>query len=299
MAPQIRDRVLSAARELNYQPDALGRSLVLGRTETIGMLVPDLANPSFQMLMRGLSRIAGQDGYRILFADSAEQAEEEAILAREMSRRCDGLVLTAPRMPREELDQLRQSVGPLVLYNRLGEGGVAIDYRAGVHQLCAHLHALGHRHLAFVAGPGASVSNRLRGVALQEFAHDHPEIVVDVVPGGVDWAAGARAADAVLDTGATGVLAFNDLVAMGLTSALGEREVSVPGQVSVAGFDDIPFAAYVSPPLTTCRTPAEEAARHCWRLLRAAMDHPGVQDDGVVLHPELVVRSSTGPVAGG
>lgn len=296
--PVIAERVRQVAADLEYRPSAVGRSLVLGRTETVGVVVPDLANPTFQELLRALSRAAAADDYRLLFADSSESPREEAILAADLRRHCDGVVLAAPRLPAEELATEVERLGPAVLYNRPGEpgSGAAVDYAGGILALARHLYELGHRQLVFVAGPSTSVSNRIRLAALREFETGHAGVRLQVVPGGVDFAAGYDAAEPVLATGATAAVAFNDLVAMGLLSGVHERGVDVPGQLAITGFDDIPFSGYTTPPLTTCHTPVEAAARACWAHVRALL--AGEEPPPEVLLPvELRVRASTGGAA--
>src|ERR1700712_912828 len=142
--PAIAERVRAAAAELKYQPNPIGRKLALGKTDTIGIVGPDLANPSFQGILRGLSRAAARDGYRVLIADSSEISSEESILAGEARRRCDGVGLCAPRMSAAALAELAPSLHPLVLVNRTiptGDGDVipstVVDYGRGIRELAA------------------------------------------------------------------------------------------------------------------------------------------------------------------
>ena len=291
----IAERVREAATALDYRVNPLGRSLVLGRTETIGVVVPDLGNPTFQDLLRAMSRVMSGDGHRALVADSAESPAEEVILAEEVRRRCDGLVLVAPRMSAADLAALTASLDPVVVYNRPGEpgSGAAVDYAGGIHAVVEHLRELGHRHLVYLSGPPSSVSNRLRHRALEAELAAAPDLRLDVVAAGADFAAGHDAAPAVLATGATAAVAYNDLVAMGLLSGVQEAGHKVPDRLSVTGFDDIPFAAYTTPPLTTCRAPLDDAAAACWAALRAELDGQEPPDE-VLLPAPLVVRASTG-----
>ena len=116
--PAIADRVRASAAELSYSPNHLARSFALGQTNAIAFLVPDLANPSFQGVLTGLSKAAAADGYRVLVADSAESAEDEPLLAAEVRRRCDAIVLCAPRMSEDDLVRATETLGPVVLMNR-------------------------------------------------------------------------------------------------------------------------------------------------------------------------------------
>lgn len=295
----IAARVRAAAAELKYQPNPVGRSLALGKTDTIGIVVPDLANPTFQAILRGLSRAAAQDGYRVLIADSFEVSSEEAILAGEARRRCDGLVLCAPRMSDAELEDIAPSLHPLVLINRTttapGIPSLVVDYGQGVEALAEHLAGLGHTRLAFLAGPAGSASNGLRLQGLAAFKASHQQVEVTMLDGGSDFDTGHEAVDAVLASGATGILAFNDLVAMGLMSGLHERGVNVPGDISVTGFDDIPFARYTTPTLTTAAVPIAELGAKAWQQLRALIRHEDHETPGSRYQPRLEIRASSGP----
>jgi len=295
----LAERVRAAAEELNYSASPLARSLVLGKTNTIAVVVPDLANPTFYGVLRGLSRAASHDGYHILIADSAEAIAEERILAVETRRRCDGLVLCAPRMAEADLEQLLEELKPVVLVNR--EAGststpvIAADYRTGLVELLNLLYGYGHRSLVYLAGAPNSASNARRLEGVRAFLDDHPDTAIQVLRCGVNFADGYDAAERVLASAATGVLAFNDLVGMGLLSSLNERGVNVPERISVAGFDDIPFARYLTPPLTTASVPVTELGEQAWHrmwdlLNERAPGHP------IIFRPRIENRGSTGPV---
>ena len=298
---ELATRVRAAAAELNYSASPLARSLVLGRTNTIAVVVPDLGNPTFHGVLRGLSHGAAQNGYHVLIADSAESVADERILAVETRRRCDGIVLVAPRMPEEDLQTLLAELQPVVLVSRDAGGStttpvVTADYQGALRGLLELLFADGHRSLAFLAGNPDSRSNLRRLSALEEFLADHPDVTVERLACGVNFADGYDAADAVLATEATGVLAFNDLVAMGLLSALSERGVAVPGELSVVGFDDIPFARYTTPPLTTVSVPVTELGEQAWQRMRDLLHERPVRDP-VVFLPRIERRGTSGPAA--
>ncbi|MDN3494814.1 LacI family DNA-binding transcriptional regulator [Planococcus sp. APC 4015] len=293
--PDLAARVRATAAELGYTASPLARSLVLGRTQTVAVVVPDLANPTFQAILRGISRAAGRDGYHVLIADSAEQVGEERLLAEETRRRTDGLILCAPRMPQPELAGLLPGLSPVVVVNRAPQDAapvVAADYRTALRELVEHLISLGHRHLAYLAGVPGSASNAARLAALADARDAHPGLEIVELPSGVDFDSGAASVDAVLATGATGILAFNDLVAMGLLSSLADRGVRVPRQLSVAGFDDIPFARYTTPPLTSAAVPATELGERAWAALHARLTG-GTAEPFTTLTPRVVLRAST------
>jgi LacI family transcriptional regulator len=294
--PALASKVMEVARALRYEPSRLARSLALGRTQTVALVVPDLANPMFQGALRGLSRAAGADGYRVLVADSAENVEEEAILVQEARRRCDAVVLYAPRMPEEQLVALLPELAPVVLLNRTVPMGpvpvVSVDYASGIIDLLAHLHSLGHRRLAYLAGPTSSAANRERLDGLHWRGGAHREVEIQEIPCGAMFDDGHAAVQDVLDADVTAVMAFNDVVALGFLGGCHDRGIDVPAQLSVTGFDDIPFARYTYPPLTTASVPREELGEHAWRRLRALMQDEAPEYD-VLFRPRLVVRSST------
>jgi LacI family transcriptional regulator len=294
----LAEKVRAAAEELNYSASPLARSLVLGKTSTIAVVVPDLENPSFHGVLRGLSRAAARDGYHILIADSAESVAEEKILAVETRRRCDGIVLCAPRMAEADLQPLLEELKPVVLVNRdagsVSTPVVAADHRTALAELIDLLYGYGHRSLVYLAGVPQSVSNARRIETIHEYLDDHPDVRIQILPCGVTFTDGYDAAERVLATTATGVLAFNDLVAMGLMGALSERGVSVPGHISVVGFDDIPFARYITPPLTTASVPGTELGEQAWHRMWDLLNGraPG---HAIFFRPRIERRGSTGP----
>ncbi|WP_138945124.1 DUF6807 family protein [Plantibacter sp. M259] len=292
----IADRVLAAVDALGYRPSMLARSLSLGRTNTIGVVVPDLENPMFQEILRGVTRAAAADGYRVLVTDTEEDPADEAAAAREARRRCDAIVLCSPRLAEPELRALLAELHPVVLVNReLADSpvpSVSIDYASGMEQVLAELHALGHRRILYLAGPTASQGDRLRRVGIARARSDHDDLSIDIVPAGSALVDGAAVVDTVAQHDATAVVAFNDLVALGLVSALRGAGVSVPSALSVVGFDDIPFAAFAVPALSTVSVPRRELGAEAWTRLR---DTIGGAEGGhpLVFRPRFVAREST------
>ncbi|WP_297081635.1 LacI family DNA-binding transcriptional regulator [uncultured Demequina sp.] len=294
--PSVAERVRASARALDYHPNHLARSLALGRTGAVGLVVPDLANPAFQEVLSGLAKSAAEDGYRILVTDSAEHPEDEPELATEIRRRCDAVVLCAPRMRHDDLVTLAPTLDPLVLVNRpdvtVAAPSLSIDYGAGIAELARYMYESGHRRFAFLAGPEMSVSNALRLASLDRFASDHPDTTMVRIPSGVGIENGLAAADAVARADVTAALAYNDLVAVGLINGLAEHGIRVPEDISVAGFDDIPYARYMSPPLTTVAVPHTDLGVEAWDRMQTLLNsrRPAGQ---VVLTPRLEVRGST------
>ncbi|UOE44219.1 LacI family DNA-binding transcriptional regulator [Agromyces larvae] len=297
--PEIVRRVRRAVAELGYAPSMAARSLVHGRNQTVAMVVPDLGNPMFQGILEGVSVAAAVDGYRVLVADTVERVDDEEATAVEARQRCDAVVLCAPRLPADRLARLVERIAPVVVVNRQGDvpdvPSVGVDYARGIRDLVGHLVALGHRDLVYLSGPGSSRSNadRLRGIDDARAADASLRVrVLDGGSGLDDGAAAVDAVDAARRDGATAVVAFNDLVALGLLTALRRRGIDVPGELSVAGFDDIPMAAYAAPSLTTLSVPRAELGAQVWTRLRGLIAGEPVAH-AVTFRPRLEVREST------
>jgi LacI family transcriptional regulator len=296
--PVLADRVRASAAELNFVPNQVAVNLSRRRTLTIGVLVPDLANPTFQEVLRGIDRAAAAAGYHVLIADSSENPAAEAVLARETRRRADAIILCAPRMPTSELNHLVDELRPVVVVNRFDPvpeaALVAADYRGGIAAIVDHLFALGHRHLLYLSGNPMSGSNRQRLDGLAQAVHDRPGLKIDVEECGVGFSNGFDAVDRVLSSPATAVVAFNDLVAMGLLSALHEKGVVVPDEISVTGFDGIQFSAYTTPPLTTVSVPAVELGGLAWERIWESLSAEERQPPTTIA-TSLIARSSSAP----
>lgn len=294
--PELRQRVESVAVSLGYTPNAAARGLASGATRTVGVVVPDLENPYFHQLLKGIASAAALDGHHMLVSDSNENPEIEKELALDLLGRVDGLILVSPRMSRADLLELTDTGKHMVSVSRGEEGlplpSVAIDSREGMVALLGHLVRLGHRRIVYLAGPELSWSNRERASAL----HDAVSFGVEVtsIPCGATLEEGRAVVDEATATGATAFVAYNDLVALGVMSALSERGVRIGADVSVTGFDDIPFSRWWSPSLTTVQTPQRELGEAAWALLHQVLrgERHAV---GPRLHPELVIRESTGP----
>ncbi|MCW2142754.1 transcriptional regulator, LacI family [Actinoplanes cyaneus] len=295
--PETRDRVERAAHELDYHPNRVARSLITGRTLNIGVVLPDLANPFFPSVVKAIQTRARGFDYAVFLSDTDEDPALEVPAIRALAEQVDGFLLCSPRAADEELRSNAREK-PIVVLNRRVTPfpSVTADSADGMRQAVAHLHALGHRSVAYVAGPRTSWSNRdrLRGLRAATAARGMDLVEAGNVAPTVDG--GAAAADLVLATPATAVLAYNDLTALGLIQRFHARGVDVPGRISVVGFDDIHLAALVVPPLTTVAIAKEQIGRAGVDLLLASM--AGRDSTGTarrVLPTQLIVRGSTGP----
>jgi LacI family transcriptional regulator len=296
VSPELVRRVQRAAERLGYQPSALAQNLSRGRTKVVGVLVPDLANPLFTLVLKGIAFEAADDGYHTLVADANEQPDDEPARATELARQSDGLILCGPRMPADALTALVDIGKPLVVVNRRPPHGefpaVWIDSGDAVAALCEHLYDLGHRRIAYLAGPEHSAADADRWSRLRDSARRRISVVR--IAAGAMMADGYAAAEAALATDATSFVGYNDLVALGAMTRLNELGLHIPRDVSVAGIDDIVFARYTNPSLTTIAVPQVDFGRQAWRLLSPAL-HGRRGRRTRVLRAHLVTRTSTGP----
>jgi LacI family transcriptional regulator len=297
--PETRERVRRAANELGYDPNRTAGGLITGRTGHVGLVVPDLTDPFFPALVKAVQARAHEWNYQVFLADTDGDPAAEADLVRVLTKRVDGIVLCSPRMADEELRAVASDTPIVVLNRRVARvPSVSADSGAGVRQVVAHLTALGHRRMGYVAGPRTSWSNRERVRSLRAATAQAGMDLVEVGPVTPHFDGGVAAVDLVLAANVTAVLAYNDLVALGLLNQLDARGLSVPGDISVIGFDDIAPAAMVSPALTTVCQPREPIGRTGMDLLLRLLRNR-VQDGGTrrELVTKLVVRDSTGPAS--
>ncbi|MEU4831397.1 LacI family DNA-binding transcriptional regulator [Streptosporangium sp. NPDC023615] len=287
---ETRTRVLAVAEELDYRPNRAARSLKTGRTNNVGLIVPDLANPFFSSLIKAAQAAARRQDYHLFVADTGESPSEEEELILAFSKQVDGIVLCSPRLSNKALEKLSESVS-FVLVNRLIRGltTVVMDVAHGARVAMEHLAELGHRRVALVTGPAGSwTSGEIRRAVAEVSGLD----VVVIGPNPPTEEGGVAAAAGIVEAGVTGVLAYNDLVAIGLIEGLEALGVGVPGDVSVIGFDDSTTGRLYRPKLTTVAMPASAAGRMAVDLLVQSMSA------ATVLETHLVVRDSTAPPRG-
>ena len=294
-------RVLAAAKQLAYRPNPAARSLITGKTGNMGIVVPDLENPFYTSILRGAQARAHQTGYAVLLADSGEDPAAEANLVHTMTNQVDGVIICAPFATDAQLAQ-QAEVTSLVLINRAlpGISAALMDLARGMRQVVVHLAALGHRRCAYLGGPRNAWSNRERRRGLRAAVRLHKVELIELGPFEPKYEGGVQAADLALETGATAIVAFNDMMALGVLSRLTARGISVPRDISIVGADDILYAAMCAPPLTTLAMPMELAGRTAVDLLLAKLANPsGLIDTAPhrTLTTELIVRATTAPPA--
>ena len=294
-----RDRVLRAARELGYEPNPHARALTSRRTQTIAMVMSDIANPHFFEIIRGAEMRAKASDYTLVLVNAEESPRIEQEQIRRLARSVDGFVLAASRLPDEAIAELA-GTHSVVTANRQVKGidSVVLDQNEGCRQLVAHLASLGHSSLVYLAGPRHSWMAGCRWSAIRDAAAELGVAAVRMGPYSPKVAHGAAAADMAVTTGATAMIAHNDLLAIGVMRRLAARSIRVPEDVSVTGFDDIFAAELCTPSLTTLGGAHVDLGRTAVELLLDAVNGPRAAGTGaahLVLPTQLVLRSSTGP----
>jgi LacI family transcriptional regulator len=298
-------RVLEAAAKLGYRPNPIARGLKTNRSYTIGVLIPDLTNPLFPPILRGIEDRLEESGYTPLMANTDNDPERERIDWQAMrARQVDGIVAATARRDHELLDELLESGIPVVLVNRRApDSGVAsatADDRKGIHLAVKHLAGLGHTRIAHIAGPLELSTGLDRHEGFHEAMRElglEPDSELVVVSGAFTELEGAKACAQLLDrdAGPTAIAAANDLIALGCYDVFAERGIACPDEISVVGFNDMPFADRFQPPLTTIRIPHYEIGMAAAELMLESLLNGGALPRDIRLEPELVVRGSTTP----
>jgi LacI family transcriptional regulator len=292
-------RVNEVAREMGYRPNAIARSLKTSRSMTIGVILPDLTNPLFPPMVRGIEEALAPAGFTALLANTDnDPARARAVVQTLRLRQVDGWISAVPTLTEQLFEEPDP---PLVLLNRQDEAGtpaVVGDDRSGIEQSLAHLVELGHRHIAYVAGPQTISTgvNRYNAYLDALAAHrlEADEAIVRFA-GSFTERAGSLALAELFDTRAqfSAVLAGNDLLALGCYELLAQRGLRAPDDLSVVGFNDMHFADRFDPPLTTVRIPHHEMGRRAAELLLAQIGGEDQAEGPVVLPAKLIVRAST------
>jgi LacI family transcriptional regulator len=291
VAPATRALVEEAVRELDFVPNRLASGLARGRSGAIGILVPDVANPYFAAIVQAAQNEAARHDLVVVLADTRHDAAEEERAVTALRAHVDGLVICSPVRPRHHTGSL-----PLVYLNRRtpGVSSVTVDQGRIVELAIDHLGSLGHRSVVVLNGPDSYWSSARRAEALAAFrpARRRPRctVVGDQEP---TFAGGWKAAAVALDARATAVVAFNDLMALGVMAAASAAGVAVPTTLSVVGSDDVDAASMSWPPLTTVASPLPDLGRVAVSTL-VAEGAGRSRRSHIVLDPVLVVRSSTG-----
>lgn len=316
MLPETRQRVEHAIQRLGYHPNRAARQLRTGRTQTIGLVVPSVGNPFWGAFARQLESAALAEGYHVLLCNSERDPDRERQYIEELwSDGIRGVVLCSSLPSLEHVAALMERGLHLVAFDRAAQAddpsalvSISIDNAVGSQLVTDHLTGLGHRRLAFVSGALGSVNrkDRYRGFTTSLERAGISPTASTLWPGAVagrfgdveSAELGRKAAHELLsgDDAPTGIVAINDMCALGVCRGVRDVGLEVGADVSVVGFDDIILADLYDPPLTTVRQPMGEMAMSAITELRARLESPeAVSGRSLLLRPELVIRSSTAP----
>jgi DNA-binding LacI/PurR family transcriptional regulator len=305
--PETRARVLAAIEQLGYRPSAAARSMVAGRTCTLGCISPSLTDYTFAHIIDSAQAEARRLGYFILTGSAPDQRDVEPLLEEMLHRQVDGILVLNPRADeryRHFLPLVEQGMAVVYLNNTpRGEpvASVHCDDHDGGYRATSHLTALGHRSIATIVGPAneEAALDRFEG-----YRQALAEVALEVEPALVekgDWSAtsGYRATGRLVASGRlfSAMFAQNDQMAVGAIRALREARLRVPDDVSIVGFDDIPLASYFDPPLTTLRQPMQESGRQAARLLVETIQNPQRTPEQISIPARLVERASCAPIS--
>jgi LacI family transcriptional regulator len=302
---QTRKLVLETARALRYIPHSGARSLSTSRTSTIGVVLPDLYGEFFSELIRGIDMAARRHGLHLLVSSSHGDATEAGAALRAMSGRVDGLIVMSPHVDAGFLAANLPDTLPIVLLNTHDAGhqcsSLTVDNYGGAAAMVQHLVEIGHRRIFMLAGPANNFESeeRLRGYreTMARLVPDADPHEVTVLRGDFTEESGYRAGHQLraLKRLPDAVFAANDMMAIGCLFALGEAGLQVPRDLALVGFDDIPTARFVTPPLTTVRVRMTDMGSRALDSLAFQIENPeGTKRSVQVLQTELVVRRSCG-----
>lgn len=296
VSPATREKVLRAAAELNYQPNALARALSHGRTSSVGLLVPDIANRFFGELARALETAAATRGNLLVVGDAALDSEgERSHIAAFVKRRVDGVVLVSVE-DTPDISQLSRVNIPVVALHPVGDplemSTISIDYRAAARVTTEHLLGHGYSSVALLNGPGNSAGAIQHRAGFGDAIAGAPSVKAVEFQSQVSREHAAQVALEVLSTPdrPRAVQCATDEQAYGVIFACFRLGLSVPDDVAVAGFDGTEHSRYSLPPLTTVRQPLPDMATRAMDLL---LSEPGKPVHDIAIH-ELIVRESCG-----
>lgn len=286
-------RVLSAAEELGYSVPRRDRADT--SSWAVGLSVPDIANPVVVPMIKTAQEESRRAGLSFMLSDSDEVPSMESAVIKRLAEHVDGVILASPRLPDDQVQEIA-ATRPTVLVNReVADVAAVLFDQFGLVQAVDHLHALGHDSIHYLAGPSRSYSEKIRATVIRSACENHGMAFVSTGPSQPTYEAGVRLADIVISLESTAVITFNDLMALGLLTALRVRGVSVPDDVSVVGIDDIWLDDAAVPALTTVRFPWARAGTTAVQLLRRLKDSDPMDSSEKVaeLPTELIVRAST------
>jgi len=300
---QTRDAIMLAATELQYVPNVSARNLSRSKTDTIGLLLPDLHGEFFSEVIRGVDQTAQQSHHHLIVSSSHNKKSEIEAALHLMRGRVDGMIIMSPQIDAHTLHANIPRSMPVVLLNCFVEGNsfdsINIDNFSGASTMVSHLIGHGHRRIAIITGSHSNydADQRLYGYrkAMLEAGIAGDDLIE--IAGDFTEEAGYAAAKEIvaLSPRPTAIFASNDSMAIGAIGALREAGIKVPGDIAVAGFDDIPISRYIRPPLSSVHVPIAELGEHAMQRLLMAIDKKNnYVKQHTALPASLAIRESCG-----
>ena len=302
VSQETRERVLEAMAALNYRPNALARSLRQGKSNTIGLVLPDSANPFFAEISRSIEDEAFKKGYSVFLCNTELDTQRELLYVDVLSKnQVGGIIFVATGDQADSLDFLLRQSMPVVMIDRdvpkVEVDAVLTDNQLGGFLATHHLIELGHKHIACIAGPSSITPSAERIVgyrrALEEAGLSYDENLV--LRGDYHAQSGMEITHSILmmNPRPTAIFAMNDLMALGALRAAAEAGYSVPRDLAVVGYDNLELARFTNPPLTTISQPKKEIGAQAVNLLVDRISQKSRPHSRLVLAPELIIRRST------
>lgn len=297
--PEVEAKLRQAIDDLGYQQNRAARSMVTGKTGAIGIAVLDISNPYFTNIIKGANRMALTHNHDLLVVDLEENLSHEQTLLEALSSRVDGLIVSY-RISEESINHFRQKGKPVVYFGKLDRPDITSvrtdGYRAA-YLMGRHLIETGHKRIAYLGYSGARWNpDRIRGLseALAEsgLQLDIRNTSAPTMEGGRNAAAAILKSTEKPDA----IAACNDLVALGVMHGLQAQGLRIPQDIAIAGIDNIPYAEYSNPPLTSVDTRGERLGEFAVHRLLERINSPNEPADDIVLEPRLIVRGSTQPL---
>ena len=301
-----RERIDAAVKKLRYLPHSGARSLIMRETRTIGVLLPDIFGEFFSEVIRGLDDVARKRGYSLLVTCTHGDSRSAQAMLKAMHGRVDGLVVLSSDLGTQAFLRVLPRRTPVVFLNRvMGSDqydSISVDNQRGAVAMTRYLLGLGHERIVFVTGPTENRDAEERRLGYREAMDTHSGATLECLEFNGDFSedSGYQAACSILQLQPrpTAIFAANDAMAIGALCALKERGIRVPEDVSLAGFDDIPTIQYLSPPLSSVRTPISALGSNAAVRLLARIEAAGsIKPRQQILDVLLAVRASTGSPA--
>ncbi|NOX63975.1 MAG: LacI family transcriptional regulator [Chloroflexi bacterium] len=301
VSPKTRQRVLEVIEQTGYRPSAVARGLATSRTSTIGMVVPDISNPFFSDIARGIEATAYDQGYNVFLCNSNEDPERELeVLFSLEEKQVDGVILCGLRQKTPALQDVLKRFPAIVLVNRLMDDAsyptVMVDNHKGAQKAVGHILNMGRKRVGILVGPAFSYSANQRksgyldamegaGISVED---GWIQYCTPTVEGGEEATKLLLKRHPQLDA----LFCFNDLVAVGAIQACGALNRRIPNDIAIVGFDDVYLAALVTPALTTCRVPRVEMGRQAMNLLLRQMKGQRIETPVITVKTRLIIRNS-------